>query len=62
MRVFLDANVLISSFSFEGVTRRLVAHLVENHEIIISPQVIDEFRRVSIEKIKVDSKMVDSLS
>jgi len=60
VRVFTDANVLVSSFSFEGVTRRLVALLVESHEIIVSPQVIEEFRRVSTEKIGVDPQKIDA--
>ena len=60
MRVFPDANILVSSFSFEGVTRRLVALLVESHEIIVSPQVIEEFKRVSIIKIGVDPRTIEA--
>jgi putative PIN family toxin of toxin-antitoxin system len=60
VRVFADANVMVSSFSFEGVTRQLVALLVESHEIIVSPQVLEEFRRVSVEKIGVDPRTIDA--
>jgi uncharacterized protein len=58
--VFLDANILISSFSFERVTRRLVARLVESHKIIVSPQVLEEFKGVSIIKIHVDPRIIES--
>jgi putative PIN family toxin of toxin-antitoxin system len=60
VRAFLDANVLVSSFSFEGVTRRLVARLVEGHTILVSPQVLEEFKRVSIDKIGVDRATIES--
>ena len=59
MRVFLDANILVSSFSFDGVTRRLVEHLIGGHDVLVSEQVMEEFRRVSTVKIKANPKMID---
>lgn len=60
MKIFLDTNVLVSSFAFEGLTRRLVAELVANHELYISPQVLDELRRTLIGKIYLSPALVET--
>ena len=60
MRVFVDTNVMVSSFGFRGIARKLLAHLVERHEVIVSPQVIEEFKRVVIAKINANVALVES--
>jgi uncharacterized protein len=66
VRVFPDTNVLVSSLGFEGVTRRLVKELAKKHEVIVSDQVIDEFKRVSLRiglsKASIDEYLSDLLT
>ncbi len=60
MKVFLDTNALISFFAFEGVTRDLVTLLFEKHEVSVSPQVLEEFRRVLVSRLKANPAKVDA--
>ena len=59
MRVFLDTNILVSSFTSNGLSRSLVDLLVADHEIIVSPQVLEEFRRIVTKKFVVDVRDLD---
>ncbi len=58
MRVFVDTNVLISAFIASGVSSKLFDLLNEEHEIIVSPQVLSEFRRVTTDKFRADPSMI----
>jgi putative PIN family toxin of toxin-antitoxin system len=51
VKVFLDSNILVSSFAFKGVTRDLVAHLVEKHRIFVSEDVLREVKRTLLGKL-----------
>ena len=44
MRVVLDTNVLIAAFIAHGVCNELLEHCALNHEIVLSPFILHEFR------------------
>lgn len=44
MRVVLDTNVLIAAFIARGVCTSLLEHCVQQHEIVLSEAILDEFR------------------
>ncbi len=58
MKVFLDTNVLVSAFATRGLCADVLRVVLAEHELIISPQVIREFRRVLIKKLKVPADTV----
>ncbi len=59
MRVFVDSNVVVSSFTSNGLSRRLLDLLVAEHEIILSPQVFEESRRIITKKFVVNTGDLD---
>ncbi len=46
MRVVLDTNVLIASFIARGICTDVFERVISDHELIISPHILDEFERV----------------
>lgn len=60
MRVFIDSNVLVSSFTSNGLSRKLIDILTDEHEIIISPQVLEESSRVIMDKFDVEQSDLDA--
>jgi putative PIN family toxin of toxin-antitoxin system len=58
VRVFTDTNVVVSAFTANGLSSRLFDVLNVKHSILVSPQVLSEFRRVTIEKFKADPREV----
>ena len=53
MRVVLDANDLIAAVAGRGLCESLLELCLEDHDIIISEQLLDEVRRKLVKKIKV---------
>lgn len=50
MRVVLDTNVLISGIFFKGLPARvLAAWRDEKVSFVVTPRILDEYRRVSVE-------------
>jgi putative PIN family toxin of toxin-antitoxin system len=43
MKIVLDTNVLIAAFISHGTCNELLEHCALNHEVILSPFIIDEF-------------------
>ena len=58
MRVFADTNVVISAFTANGLSSKLFDLLNVKHQILVSPQVLSEFRRVATDKFKADPREV----
>jgi len=48
-RVVVDTGVLISSFVFGGVPKKVLLHLIENNQTFISPELLKEYREVPLE-------------
>ncbi len=59
MKVVLDSNVLVSAFATRGLCAELFQMVIEEHELILCPPILDEVKRILIEKIKVPSSKVD---
>ncbi len=59
MKIFIDANVLISAFATNGVSRALVHYLVTSHRIIVSDQILVKTRRVLIAKVYAQPEDVE---
>ena len=54
MRVILDTNVLIASFIARGICTDLFERVIAEHELVISPHILDEFERVMIDKLRMN--------
>ena len=59
MRVFLDTNVLISAVISRGLCRDLLKTAVEEHDVVVSQLVVDEFERVLREKFGATQPALD---
>lgn len=58
MKVFLDTNVLVSAFATRGLGADVVRVVLAEHELMTSEVVLDELRRVLLDKIGVPSATV----
>jgi putative PIN family toxin of toxin-antitoxin system len=60
MRVFLDTNVWLSARFRPGLCAELLEGLVESGaEILLDERVLDEFRRIARDKLKVDAALLE---
>lgn len=63
IRAVLDTNVLISAVISDGMPNRLVAAGRRGtFEAVCSPYIIDEFRRIMVGKLGMDSGDVDRIA
>lgn len=53
MRVFLDTNVLASAFATRGLCEDVLREVLANHELIVSPLLLDELERVLRKKFNL---------
>ncbi len=53
MRVILDANVLIAAVAGRGLCESLLELCLEEHDLIVSEELLDEVHRILIRRIKV---------
>ena len=49
LRVVVDTGILISAFVFGGIPKKLLRHLSKETEICVSPEILEEYRRVPLE-------------
>ena len=61
MRVFLDANVLVSGFTTRGLSADVVRLLLAEHELLTGEVVLAETRRVLTEKFGVPEEKADQI-
>jgi putative PIN family toxin of toxin-antitoxin system len=54
MKVVLDTNVLIAAFIARGVCAEVFERVLGDHELVLSPHLLDEFERVMIDKLRFD--------
>ncbi|MGQ9369608.1 putative toxin-antitoxin system toxin component, PIN family [Azospirillum sp. ST 5-10] len=47
MRIVIDCNVLVSAALTDGVCRLAVAEAIGNHDILLSEDILDEYREVA---------------
>jgi putative PIN family toxin of toxin-antitoxin system len=53
MRVILDANVLIAAVAGRGLCESLLELCLEEHDLIVSKELLDEVHRNLVNKIKL---------
>jgi putative PIN family toxin of toxin-antitoxin system len=59
MRVVLDTNVLVAAFIARGVCADLFERVIADHELVLSPHLLDEFERVMTAKLRFDQTRVE---
>ena len=59
MRVFLDTNVLVSAVISRGLCRDLLRTATEEHDVVVSQLVVDEFTRVLRDKFGATQPALD---
>lgn len=52
MRVFLDTNVLASAAATRGLCADVLREVIASHELVVSPALLKELRRVLKEKFR----------
>jgi putative PIN family toxin of toxin-antitoxin system len=58
MRVVLDTNVLIAAFIARGACTDVFERVINEHELILSPFILEEFERVMTRKLGLDGDRV----
>ena len=58
MKVFVDANVLVSAVATRGLCADVLREILASHELVVSPQVLDELKRVLRTKFGADPELV----
>ena len=61
MRVFLDTNVLISSFITHGLSSELFRLIIKEHKLVLGETVLSEFERILIKKFKLPQNEVSEI-
>lgn len=50
MRVLIDCNIIVSAAISGGVCLRVIAEARDNHTILVSEEILDEYRRVTVKR------------
>ena len=50
MKIVLDTNVLIAAFISRGACNELMEYCALNHEVVLSPFILDEFKQKLVRK------------
>lgn len=59
IKIFIDTNIFISAFFFDGNERKIVSHRSKNIKYFTSEQVTDEIKSVLLNKFNVNEKTVN---
>ena len=59
MRVVLDTNVLVAAFVARGICTDVFERVIADHELVLSPHILDEFDRVMTSKLGFDQTRVE---
>ena len=59
IKIFIDTNIFISAFFFDGNERKIVSHRSKNIKYFASEQVTDEIKSVLLNKFNVNEKTVN---
>ena len=60
MRVFLDANVLVSAFAARGLCADLLREVLARHTLLTGEVVLTEFRRILSVKLRAPRAAVEA--
>jgi predicted nucleic acid-binding protein len=58
VKAFLDTNVLVAAFTTRGLCADVPRTVLAEHELLLSPTLIEELRRTLVEKIGVPEQTV----
>jgi len=61
MKVFVDTNVLAAGFATRGLCSDLIREVLENHELVSSPAILAELRRIQREKLSVSEHQAQEI-
>jgi uncharacterized protein len=61
MRVVLDSNVVVAAFAAHGLCESVFEVCLLQHDILISPRLLDEITRNLARKLKMDEKTVQGI-
>ncbi len=61
MRVVLDTNVIIAAFATRGFCQDVFQFCLQEKNIIVTEPLLEEVRRVLLEKIKLPTSKVESI-
>lgn len=61
MRVFLDTNVLVSALATRGLSADVMRVALVEHEFLCGEVVLNELRRILLEKIGVPAARIDEV-
>lgn len=59
MKLVLDTNVLISAFIAHGACHELLEHCAINHQVVLSPFILAEFKQTLIHKFGFSADEAD---
>ena len=59
MRVVLDTNVLVAAFIARGVCADVFERVIVDHELVLSPHIVNEFEHAMVEKLQFDASRVE---
>lgn len=58
MRVLLDTNVIVSAVTTRGLCADVFRAVLADHELVTCPQVLEEVRRVLLEKFSIPDDLI----
>lgn len=58
MKVFIDTNVWVASYTSQGLCREFLVYVRQRHRAILSEQVLEEYTRILIKKMGLDPEKV----
>ena len=59
IKIFIDTNIFVSAFFFEGNERKIISHHSKNIKYFTSEQVNDEIKTVLLKKFNVDENNIN---
>jgi len=60
LKIILDSNVYLAAFASHGLCQALFEYCLENHQLIVSQEILVEVERILIKKIKLPIELVET--
>ncbi|HDY90085.1 MAG TPA: putative toxin-antitoxin system toxin component, PIN family [bacterium] len=61
MKIFIDTNVLVSAFATRGLCADVVREVFISHQLVISAQLLTEFKSILRSKFEVPNELIEEL-
>jgi len=59
MKVFLDANVLVSAMATRGLCADVLREVLTSHQLVVSVPLFNELKRVLRQKVRIPRELID---